>query len=494
MQEQVTSTGIRMLILNTVAFTICFAAWMLNGVLVTFLADNHIFDWDPVETGWLIGLPVLSGAVLRLPIGMITDKFGGKWVYGGVLLLCAIPMFLLSRVSSFWGFALCSFGFGLAGSSFAVGIAYTSVWFPKKWQGTALGIFGAGNSGAAITTFFAPTLLRNFTENGSYLEGWRMLPMVYAIGLLVMGVLFILFTKNKKSSVRARTIAGSLKPLKMTSVWRFGLFYFLVFGCFVAFSQWLVPYFVNVYSKPLITAGIFAALFSLPSGAVRALGGWIADKVSPQKLLYWIIGLSIFISLLLLVPKMEVLTPGQGIMAVESGKVSEVSTGLIKVNDRTYKLLSRDSTNQFTDNKMVFWPKKEVWQESLVKVGDQVAKKQLLARGISRIYFQANFLIYAILVIIIGSIWGVGSATVYKLIPLQFPEEIGVVGGMVGMLGALGGFFGPILFGYLLKGTGLWTSSWMFVFALSIICFLWLFIKDRHILKRNLSQSDLPTR
>lgn len=484
MEAKVTPAAIRILILNTLAFTVCFAAWMLNGVLVTFLADNHVFDWGPVETGWLIGLPVLTGAIFRLPAGIITDKYGGKWVYGILLLLCAIPMFLLSKVNSFWGFAICSFGFGLTGISFAIGIAYTSVWFPKSWQGRALGIFGAGNSGAAITTFLAPTLLNNFTDNGANLDGWRTLPMIYAAGLILMGIIFLLLTTNKKPVQSAKTFAGSLKPLKNISVWQFGLYYFLAFGCFVAFSQWLVPYFVNVYYEPLVTAGFFAAMFSLPSGVVRAFGGWIADRLSPRKILYWVLGGSTFISLLLLVPKMEVLTPGQGIMAQAPGNVTEVTADHVKVDDKTYQLVSKDINSGFLENKMLIWPKKEIWQEPLVSVGDNISKKQLLAKGTSRIYFQANVIMFAILVILIGSIWGIGSATVYKLIPVHFPSEVGVVGGMVGMLGALGGFFGPILFGYFLQGTGLWTSCWMFIFGLSVACLLWLYITDqRRLLK-----------
>jgi len=484
MEPKVTPAAIRILILNTLAFTVCFAAWMLNGVLVTFLADNHVFDWGPVETGWLIGLPVLTGAIFRLPAGIITDKYGGKWVYGILLLLCAIPMFLLSKVNSFWGFAICSFGFGLTGISFAIGIAYTSVWFPKSWQGRALGIFGAGNSGAAITTFLAPTLLNNFTDNGANLDGWRTLPMIYAAGLILMGIIFLLFTTNKKPAQSAKTFAGSLKPLRNISVWQFGLYYFLAFGCFVAFSQWLVPYFVNVYYEPLVSAGFFAAMFSLPSGVVRAFGGWIADRLSPRKILYCVLCGSTFISLLLLVPKMEVLTPGQGIMAQEPGNVTEVTADHIKVDDKTYRLVSKDINSGFSENKMLIWPKKEIWQEPLVSVGDDISKKQLLAKGTSRIYFQANVIMFAILVILIGSIWGIGSATVYKLIPVHFPSEVGVVGGMVGMLGALGGFFGPILFGYFLQGTGLWTSCWMFIFGLSVACLLWLYITDqRRLLK-----------
>lgn len=120
------------LFLNTLAFTFCFAAWLLNGILVTFLVDNQLFDWTAIQIGWLIGIPVLTGAIFRLPAGILTDKFGGKPVFTTLLLVCAVPLFSLSYADDFWSYALCSLGFGLAGTSFAIGIAYSSVWFPKE--------------------------------------------------------------------------------------------------------------------------------------------------------------------------------------------------------------------------------------------------------------------------------------------------------------------------------------------------------------------------
>src|SRR3989338_7941273 len=102
MQEKPTAASHKVLFLNTLVFTVCFAVWMLNGVLVTFLSNNQIFKWDPVQMGWLMGIPVLTGSIFRLPAGMLTDKFGGKPVYGTLLLLCAIPMFFLSKVNSFY--------------------------------------------------------------------------------------------------------------------------------------------------------------------------------------------------------------------------------------------------------------------------------------------------------------------------------------------------------------------------------------------------------
>lgn len=473
MQDVATATSHRILFLNTLAFTVCFAAWMFNGVLVTFLADNQVFDWGPVEIGWLMGIPVLTGSVFRLPAGMLTDKFGGKPVYGTLLLICAIPMFLLSKADSFLTFALCSFGFGLAGVSFSIGIAFTSVWYPREWQGTALGIFGAGNAGAALTTLLAPTLLNRLTDHGTYLEGWRQLPVYYAVMLAVMGVLFFLLAENKKPASSTKTAIQMLKPLGDVRVWRFGLYYFLVFGCFVAFAQWLVPYFVNVYYLPLVTAGLFASAFSLPSGVIRALGGWLSDLFGGRMIMYWVLGISVLISFMLVVPKMEIYSPGRGVMAVRAGVVTAVSAERIVIDNKEYPVNKKPPTVNY-DEQLLIFPTKQTWQEPVVEVGQQIQKKELLAKGVTRIFFQANVWIFAILVIVLGSVWGIGKAAVYKLIPDYFPDEVGVVGGMVGVLGGLGGFFCPIIFGYLLEWTGLWTSSWMFMFLLSLICLIWL--------------------
>lgn len=474
MERRITTRAHRVLALNTIAFTVCFAAWMLNGVLVTFLVENGIFDWGPVEIGWLLGIPVLTGSVFRLPAGLLTDRYGGRPVYGSLLILCAIPMFLLSRADSFWTFALCSFGFGLSGVSFAIGIAFTSVWYPRHWQGRALGIFGAGNAGAAVTTLAAPSILQWLTNGGANLDAWRTLPIIYAGVLLLMGVLFLLFTDNKKPAHSQRSLRASLLPLRNMRVWRFGLYYFLVFGMFVAFSQWLVPYFVNVYYLPLVTAGIFAALFSFPSGVIRAFGGWLSDRLGARRVMYWVLGSSVVICLMMSVPRMEVLTPGKGIMAQRSGEVSEVTKSLIRVEDREYRFEPRAFDFEQSNDRVLIWPTKDSWLQPVVEVGQKVAKGELLAKGVTRIYFQANVWIFAVLAILIGSIWGVGKAGVYKYIPDYFPDEVGVVGGMVGLLGGLGGFFGPVIFGYLLSYTGLWTTCWMFMFVLSVVCLLWL--------------------
>lgn len=474
MLEKATATSHKMLFFNTLAFTICFAAWMLNGVLVTYLAANGVYDWGPVEIGWLLGIPVLTGAIFRLPAGILTDKLGGKPVFGALLFVCAVPMYMLSHADSFWMFALCSFGFGLAGTGFAIGIAFTAVWYPKKNQGFALGIFGAGNAGAALTTLLAPTALNWLTNNGENIEGWRNLPVIYAAIFVAMGIIFLLFTNNKKPASSDKTIPAMLKPLKDVRVWRFGLYYFLVFGCFVAFAQWLVPYFLNVYFLPLVTAGIITSMFSFPSGVIRALGGWFSDKWGARKVMYWVLGASIFVSASLIAPRMEIYSPGKGIMAQKAGTVTAASDAEIVVDDKHYPLIVKPTQFGETKKEMLIFPTKDVWQEGIVEVGQEVKKKELIAKGETRIFFQANVWIFAAFAIILGSIWGIGKAAVYKHIADYYPEEVGVVGGMVGVLGGLGGFFCPIIFGYMLEWTGLWSSCWMFMFALSAACLIWM--------------------
>ena len=102
------------------AFAVCFSCWTLNGVLVTFLVDKEIFNWSVIEVGCLLGISILSGSIFRLPIGIFTDKFGGKIVFSALLLLCSIPLFMLPFADAFWIFAVLSFLFGLVGTSFAV--------------------------------------------------------------------------------------------------------------------------------------------------------------------------------------------------------------------------------------------------------------------------------------------------------------------------------------------------------------------------------------
>jgi NNP family nitrate/nitrite transporter-like MFS transporter len=370
-----------------------------------------------------------------------------------------------------------------------VGIAYSSVWFTKARQGTALGIFGAGNAGSAITSMGAPFLLKKLTTGGSNLEAWRMLPKIYAVILLTMAVAFFLFTHEKKAEgARDKSFVQMLAPLRHVRVWRFGLYYFLVFGCFVALAQWLIPYYVGVYGMSLAMAGLLASLFSLPSGLIRAAGGWMSDRFGARAVMYWTFGLSIFACAALMVPRMSIESPGPSVLALVGGVVSEVGPDHIVAGDTTYSFRPQGTQGEPRNERMMVLPESRFWQTPVVKVGDRVKRKQLLASGTTHVFFQANVWIFTFLVFLVGIVWGIGKAAVYRYIPDYFPDEVGVVGGIVGVIGGLGGFVGPILFGYLLKTTGLWTSMWLLLTLLSITCLVWL-----HTVVRRLTREQNET-
>lgn len=491
MTNSTTTTGsgkaMTVLVANTIAFSTCFACWMMYGVLITFLVDNGIFQFDKAQMGWLIGIPVLTGSILRLPVGVLTDQYGGRRVFAILMLVSSFAVYCVSLCNSYAQFLLAGLAFGISGASFAVGIAYTSVWFPKERQGTALGIFGAGNAGAAITTLCAPHLLIKLTGNMSHLDNWRQMPQIYALVLLIVTIVFWFVTSEKKTEhAQGLSILQRLEPLKQLQVWRFGLYYFFVFGGFVALAQWLVPYYLNVYHMPLATAGLMASIFSLPSGVIRALGGWMSDLWGARSVMYLVLVSCLLACMLLSVPRMDIQSPGQGVMCLAGGTVTEVAPTSIKVDQKVYKLrevVRKDLITIADENKdLLVWPTFSFWQEPLVKVGEKVEKKQILARGVTHIFFQANVWIFTGLVFIIGIMTGIGKAAVYKHIPDYFPESVGVVGGIVGVLGGLGGFVGPIVFGAMLKSTGIWTTCWLSLTVLVAICLVWMHWTITHMM------------
>lgn len=448
----------------------------MYGVLITFLVDSRYLILDKSQIGWLIGVPILTGSITRLPIGLLTDRIGGKPVFLGVMCFSALALFATSFASTFVGFLIGGLAFGISGAGFSVGIAYTSVFFPRGKQGTALGIFGMGNAGAAVTTLAAPTLLQKFTNDGQNIEGWRTLPLVYGGAMLVMAGVFAIFALNRKVEGAAqKSVSQMLLPLKDLRVWRFGLYYFLVFGAFVALAQWLVPYYLTVYGMPLAAAGLLASIFSLPSGVIRALGGWASDKFGARSTMYWVLSTCAIFFFLLVAPRMEIRSPGEGILAERKGDVKSVSASEIVVGDKTYKLKVESKVDPSElEQGVVILPKFRSWHEPAVTVGQSIKKKELLARGVTIVYFQANVWVFTGLVFLAGIMMGIGKAAVYKHIPEYFPHDVGVVGGLVGVIGGLGGFVCPILFGYLLSWTGLWTSCWLFLGIISILCLVWM--------------------
>jgi NNP family nitrate/nitrite transporter-like MFS transporter len=468
---------------STLAFTLCFGCWVLNAVLVTHLTRTGTIPFSETEIGWLLAAPILTGALTRVPLGILTDRFGGRLVFSVVMLLSAVPMYLVSQSGTFLPFLLASLGFGLTGGTFAVGVAYVSLWFSKERQGVALGVFGLGNIGAALTTALAPELLTWATQGGANLEGWRTVPKVAAAALALAAVLFFIAAGTKLPQARPGSFAERLAPLKSAVVWRFGLYYFLVFGAFVTLAQWLIPYGVSVYELSVAQAGRLASLFSLPAAAVSLVGGYLGDKFGARPMMTWVFRACILVCVLLAVPRMDITSPGEGVIATGPGTVSAANNDEIVVGQKRYPLrhgrLEKDSA--------AILPTVASYQTPIVSAGAEVIKNQLLARGVTEVTYPANLWAFGGLAMLLGMAFGIGKAGVLKFIPEQFPNSVGAVGGMVGLLGALSGFFFPLLFGYLLRWTGLWTTCWIVLAILSVGCLV-----SMHLVASRILEEEAP--
>ena len=279
----------RALGMSTLAFTVCFAVWTIFSIIgVRIKQDLGLSD---TQFGLLVGTPILTGSLSRIFIGIWTDQYGGRIVYVLTMVTAALATFALSFATTYTMMLLAALGVGLAGGSFAVGIAYVSKWYPKERQGTALGIFGVGNVGAAVTKFIAPFVMVAF--------GWQSVAVIWAAVLLLMAIVFWLTTEDDPELVsrrakgeRPRGVLLQLEPLKQQQVWRFALYYFFVFGAFVALALWLPRYLVGVYGMDIKAAGMLAALYSIPASIFRAYGGYLSDRIGARRVMYWTFGVS----------------------------------------------------------------------------------------------------------------------------------------------------------------------------------------------------------
>ena len=468
------------LILATLSFTLCFATWILNGTLVTYLTATQIFTFTETQVGWLIGAPILTGALSRVPLGILADRWGGRLVFGLVMLVSAAGLVGLSYSQGYSSFLLMSFAFGLAGGSFAVGIGYLAAFFEKHQQGTALGAFGMGNAGAGLTSLVAPYLLDLFIA-GSGPEGWRALPRCYAAALGLAGVVFFLVAPAQPRSPVVHTLREQLAPLRDVVVWRLGLYYLLVFGGFVAIAQWLLPFSLNVYGLTVAGAGLVASVFSFPSGLIRAIGGWLSDRYGARPVMFWVFVVCVVCFAMLSVPRMEVVAPGEGVLAKAAGEVVAVSATEVQVGEKRHPVTPRPELDHRDEHALL--PQIIHYQEPAVASGELVEKKQLLARGTTRVYYPANFWLYVGLVFVVGVATGIGKASVYKFIPDQYPNAVGAVGGLVGLIGGLGGFLLPLGFGWLLRTTGFWVSCFWVLTLVSVVCLVWMEVVARRIVQ-----------
>ncbi|MEW5967217.1 MAG: nitrate/nitrite transporter [Pseudomonadota bacterium] len=385
--------------MSTLAFTVCFMIWMMFAVIgVPIKAQLGL---NETEFGILVATPVLTGSLIRVPIGMWTDRYGGRAVFFILMLSTVIPIWMISWATEYWHFLVTGLFVGVAGGSFTVGIAYCARWFPKARQGLAMGIFGAGNTGAAITKLLAPIIVVGY--------GWTMVPKVYAVLMLVTAIVFWFFTYSDSTHKVGKHVMlrEQLAAFKDPKVWRYSQYYSIVFGGYVALALWMPKYYVSEYGFDLKTAAMLAAAFSIPGGILRAVGGWFSDKYGAHAITWWVLWISLVCLFFLSYPQSEI------------------------------RIHTIDGPVSF--------------------------------------HLGLSATAFTVIMFTLGVVFAIGKASVFKYISDDYPRNIGVISGVVGLAGGLGGFLMPIMFGALVDLTGIRSSAFMLMFGVVWVSLMWMY-------------------
>ena len=365
----------RALALSTLGFAITFAVWgMISALAPKFVEMYHL---SYVQKSVLIAIPVLLGSVLRLPMGILTDKFGGRRVFGLLLIFCVIPAIGASFAHSYVSLIMWGFVIGCAGSSFAIGIGFTSKWFRAEQQGTALGIYGMGNIGQSIAVFGAPALV-------ALTGDWRVPFWIFGAISAVFGFLFLLLARNAQVKTEPKKVHEYLVIFKREPLaWVLSLFYFLTFGGFVALGIYLPTLLKDIFGLTPTDAGARVAGFVILATIMRPIGGWLADRYGGA--------------------------------------------------------------------------------EVLILVFAMIA---LLSLGLT----SSGILLFTLGALGTAAALGLGNGAVFKLVPQYFPKETGTVTGLVGAFGGLGGFFPPLVLGFIRNATGAYTLGFVFLALFAVGC------------------------
>ena len=317
------------------------------------------------------------------------------------MIASVVPIWLISYATEYWQYLVLGLFVGLAGGSFSVGTPYVARWFDKSQQGFAMGVFGAGNSGAALNKFVAPALLVAF--------GWAVVPQVYAVAMLVTAIAFWFFTfSDPRHLIDSKiTWREQLAALKDPKVWKYCQYYSIVFGGYVALSLWMVQYYIGEFGLDIRVAALLAACFSLPGGVLRAVGGWLSDKWGAHRMTWWVMW------------------------------VSWIALFLLSYPPTTYTVHGVNGPVTFT--------------------------------------LALNVWTFTLLMFVLGIAWAFGKSSVFKYIADDYPGNIGVISGIVGLAGGLGGFILPIMFGALLDLTQVRSSAFMLMYGVVWVSLIWMY-------------------
>tara|TARA_Y100000034_G_scaffold120589_1_gene163670 strand:- start:642 stop:1874 length:1233 start_codon:yes stop_codon:yes gene_type:complete len=383
--------------LATIVFAINFAVWTLYAVMSVEL--KQVLNLSSTQVGILLSAPIITGAFLRLPAGILCERYSPKMMLILQMLITVPPLVLLPNIDSFFGYVTVGLLIGVSGVSFSIGIRYLTDWFDSKEQGTAMGVFGAGNAGAALSLIIVPYIRDVWS--------WNTIGPTYSAMILITCFAFWLAAPSPpkfKQQNKQRPLAFFVKPLAHARVWRFGLYYYFVFGSFLALLLWLPQYYVNAYALPFNQAMALTLLFVLSSSMARAAGGWFADRFGARNVNWGVFWICLVCLFFLSYPP---------------------TTMTIHGVDRDVKL-----------------------------------------------YIELNVWVFTVLLLLIGLAQGFGRASVYKIINDYYPEQMGSVGGMVAMLGALGGCTLPILFGVAVDIAGVYSACFMLLYGVLAVCML----------------------
>ncbi|MDQ0871808.1 NNP family nitrate/nitrite transporter-like MFS transporter [Paenibacillus sp. V4I3] len=273
--------------LSTMAMMASFVIWSVFSPIAGQIQE--LFHLSTIQKSVLIATPVLLGSILRIPMGIYTDRFGGKRVFASTMLFLVIPLLLAGWVHSYWLLLLCALFIGMAGTTFAISLTYVSRWFPPERQGFVLGLAGLGNLGGAAASYALPFV---FNIYGLQWVFWSL-----AIMIVIVTALFWIGTKDLPAPSKVKTFKQSMVVLKEPSTWYLSIFYFLTFGGFVAFSVYLPTFLKDLFQLSATEAGVKTAGFVVIATLIRPLGGYLADRIGSRRVLVVVFGGIIITSL-----------------------------------------------------------------------------------------------------------------------------------------------------------------------------------------------------
>ncbi|MFN7948133.1 MAG: MFS transporter [Blastocatellia bacterium] len=297
------------LVLATGAFAICFAVFGSVSAMMPILKKN--LSLDPVQVSIALAIPVLLGSLGRIPLGMLTDRFGGRLIFSIVMACSIIPAFLMGFVGSYWQLVLCGFFIGIALASFSVGVGFVSGWYPPARQGFALGVYGAGNIGQSLAAFGSPVLAAAL--------GFKWGFWTFGCLLLVWLVLFLLRADNAPRRAPAKSLGDIMKPLRDGKSWVLSLYYFLTFGGFVAMAIYLPIFLTELFKLTPRDAGFRTAGFVVLATLMRPVGGMLADRIGGRRILLWVFPITAAMAIFMACPSIVTFTIGALGMAAVIG-------------------------------------------------------------------------------------------------------------------------------------------------------------------------------